>query len=73
MTQEKGVTLIAYANDVAIVVNAKTKVMLEELMQISVKRVINTLEDKKIKIAIKKTELILCLQAVKNWEGLRLR
>ncbi|KAL1487808.1 hypothetical protein ABEB36_015563 [Hypothenemus hampei] len=52
-------TLIAYADDLAIIVSAKTKDKLREIAQTAVSRMARELEGMQLKIAPQKTEIVL--------------
>lgn len=54
----KAVELVAYADDLAIIVKAKTKEFLEECTQYAVEMVINKLEQMGLKVAAAKTESV---------------
>lgn len=54
-----GVTLIAYADDLAIVAQAKTKTMLEAVASLAVEKVANTLIEMELEMAPQKTEMLI--------------
>lgn len=56
---EPGVELVAYADDLAVVVRAKTGVQLEEATQFAVQRVMGKLEEMGLTVARQKTEMVL--------------
>lgn len=56
---DKAATLVAYADDLAIIVGAKSKSQLEDLAQLATNMVVAKLEEMGIKLATKKTEMVL--------------
>lgn len=58
-TEEQGVETIAYADDLAVIVTAKTKEELEERTERAVRKVQRKLKDMGISLATKKTELLV--------------
>lgn len=55
----KQITLVAYADDLAAIVTAKTKGALEDLAQLAANKIAEAMEDLGIKLAAKKTEMLI--------------